>query len=298
MPGPYTLKIHIAEGNTPKIAQDSTDPNRMIWKGEISSAGHMWYSIREGDNLAQSYGFAPEDDKDGIRSVAGKVTDTDSDNYHQPLYERTMEISKEQYDRLMEFGQAGLQNNWQHFDNQYHSFTNSCVDFTWNALRHAELEWREPGRTVHGAYGAIHRLPESHGPIRPNFEGDLIPRNNRNDVDNIIDPVPDSPYNHTHHGPAAKEVLAGLRRERAEAFRDHPKAALERFPEYAPLHAADATLEAVSQTYSGSRRGNAIVARMHRDLANRLEHGASIPTRQQAFKSIANALDRGQYGFW
>jgi len=126
----------------------------------------------------------------------------------------------------------------------------------------------------------------------------LIPRHNRDDINRIIDPISNSPHNHTRHGPAAKEVLAGLRRERAEAFRDNPKTALERFPEYAPLHAADATLEAISQHYSGSRRGNAIVARMHRDLGNRLERGASIPTRQQAFKSIANALDRGQYGYW
>jgi len=112
MPVSYTLTIHIAEGDTPRMTHDSTDSNRMIWKGDTSSAGHMWYSIRAGDDPAQSYGFAPEGDKDGVRSVAGEVSPDDSDTYHQPLYERTMEINEEQYNRLMEFGQAGLQNDW------------------------------------------------------------------------------------------------------------------------------------------------------------------------------------------
>jgi len=70
--------------------------------------------------------------------------------------------------------------------------------------------------------------------------------------------------------------------------------ALEQFPEYKPLQDADKTLEAVSQRFSGSQRGNAIVAGMHRDLANQLERGAPIPTPQQAFNIIAiKAQGRG-----
>jgi len=113
MPGPYTLTIHIAEDGTPKLDQDRTDKNRMLWKGETSSAGHMWYSIRDGDGPAKSYGFAPQNDKNRPGSVTGKVYDTDSKKYYQPLYERTMEISEKQYNSLLEFGEAGLQNDWQ-----------------------------------------------------------------------------------------------------------------------------------------------------------------------------------------
>jgi len=254
MPGPYTLTIHIAEDDTPLMAEDPKDENRMLWEGETSSAGHMWYSIRKGDGPAQNYGFAPQDSKSGPRSVAGKVSDTDSNTYLQPLYERTMEISEKQYKDIMKFGDAGLENNWKFFGKEYHSLKNSCVDFTWNALKHAGFEWHEPEERVHVGPSAhvSHMRPEYRGPIKSNFEGNLTPRNNINEVEKIIDPVPGSQHNYTHHGPPAKKVLAGLRQERAKAFREDPKMALEQFPEYKPLQAADKTLEAVSQRSAGT----------------------------------------------
>jgi len=296
MSGPYTLTIHVAEGGTPTF-----DPDRKVWEDakDTSSAGHMWYSVRD-ESLADghpdkenSYGFAPEDGKSGVTSVPGEVSPYDNNIYHQPLYGRTLEISEEQYTRLKEFGQNGMDKQWDFFGQQYHSVNNSCVDFTWGALAHAGIEHHEPGQ-FHGPNAPSR--PDYTGPIRPGFKPDLIPSNNRDDVDRVIDPKPGSSYNKTHHGPPAKEVSAGLRRERAKAFKDNPQAALAQFPEYAPLHAAKETLDTVSKRYSASRGGGAIVKRMHNELTNRLGRGAAIPNPQQATRMIHAWLVDREYG--
>jgi len=165
----------------------------------------------------------------------------------------------------MEFGQNGVDKQWVHdFKGKYHSLHNSCVDFTWKALEHAGFE-------------------------TDGEQGNLTPRNNRYLVDKkIIDPIPNSPHNHTHHGPDEKDVQARLRKERADAFKENPKTALESFPEYAPLHAANAALDAVSEKYAGTRRGDALVEKMHRHLADRLERGEAIPSPQQALGMIVS----------
>jgi len=134
MSGPYTLTIHIAEGGTPTF-----NPKTNAWEDarNNSSAGHMWYSVRdeslpdEHPDKENSYGFAPEDEKSGVVSVAGEVSPDDNITYQQPLYERMFEISGEQYKSLKEFGQNGMDKQWDFFSNQYHSVNNSCVDFTW-----------------------------------------------------------------------------------------------------------------------------------------------------------------------
>jgi len=292
----YTLTIHIAEGGTPRFDPE-LDPEKPVWidAKDTSAAGHMWYSIREGNGPALSYGFEPEGEKSEPKSALGKVSTEDSKVYHQPLYERTMEISKEQYDRLIEFGQDGKNEQWeQGFESKYHALTNSCVDFTWGALKHAGLEWDLPAQ-FHGPN--VDSTPAYRGPINGRFEGDLTPRDNRDEIDKIIDPTSGSKHNRTHHGPPAKEVSAGLRRERAAAFRENPKAALEKFPEYRPLHVANETLDAVSQRFSGSKRGDWYVARMQLDLAKRIGHGSPIPDSKQAIRMIKNDLGHGGQGY-
>jgi len=77
-----------------------------------------------------------------------------------------------------------------------------------------------------------------------------------------------------------------LRKERSDAFKDNPKAALERFPEYAPLHAANTALDAVNEKYAGTRRGDALVKSVHHRLANALERGTSIPNPQQMLRLV------------
>jgi len=289
----YTLTIHIAEGGTPRFGPDL---EKTVWKDakDTSAAGHMWYSIREGNSPALSYGFEPEGEKSEPKSALGEVSTDDIKIYHQPLYERTMEINQEQYDRLMDFGEDGKNKKWgQGFESKYHALTNSCVDFTWGALKHAGLEWDQSAQ-FQGPN--VDSTPAYRGPITDSFEGELTPRNNRDNVDKVIDPIPGSKHNRTQHGPPAKEVSAGLRRERAEAFRENPKAALEQFPEYRPLHAANEALDTVSEKFSGTQRGDAMVAKMHRHLAKGLEQGSSIPSPQQAFGMVALEIRRRAHG--
>jgi len=47
-----------------------------------------------------------------------------------------------------------------------------------------------------------------------------------------------------------------------------------------------------SQKYAGSRKGDALVAKMQHYLAGRIEHGTSLPTPQQALGMAQKALGR------
>jgi len=140
----YTLTIHIAEGGTPqKIPSERPeDKGRVLWAGETSGPGHMWYSIQKvdgQDKTVNSFGFAPENGKSGSGSVPGKVFDTDSKIYHEPLYERTLQINEATYKSLMNFGANAKDGKWvPDFNSKYHSLHNSCVDFTGR-------RWSTPG---------------------------------------------------------------------------------------------------------------------------------------------------------
>jgi len=275
---PFTLTIHIAEAGTPIMEETYEGSGNWVWKGKTSKPGHMWYSINDGNNKPLSYGFEPEDGKNGPRSVVGKVTTTDRDAYHQPLYERTIEISEEQYDELVKFGKAGVEKG-------YHSLTNSCVDFTWNALKQAGFNWHVPEQTVR-VQGAnpnqekYKTIPAHDESIPSNFEGVLIPSHNRSWVDRIIAPNPDSSRNKTTRNKlTAKKAEAKLLEERADEFKVKPKETLEKFKEYEPLHAANKTLEAVKKHYPDSPE---IVKKVHHYLAGRLKRGAPILLRRDA----------------
>lgn len=73
-----------------------------------------------------SFGFAPI--KPGVTAGPGKIYDADAEQYQKPFYKRTMEISKEQYDKLNEFGSSPDSHG---LSMQYNGTSNSCVDFTW-----------------------------------------------------------------------------------------------------------------------------------------------------------------------
>jgi len=142
MPDKYTLTVHIALRGTPLLKPENGTPT-----GKHSTPGHMWYSIQAGDD-EQSYGFQP---KISLPVGPGEVVTTDNATYYKPRHERTMEITREQYEKLQEFGQNGVNQNWDFFKDTnfrrvYSAGDNSCIDFTWFALRHAGLEWQEPGK--------------------------------------------------------------------------------------------------------------------------------------------------------
>jgi hypothetical protein len=77
---PYTVTVYVAAPGTPLAG------------GGTSAAGHMYLSVEHGD-WSRSYGFAPIEH--GATSGPGAITYRDSQNYQNPYYARTMEITKQ-----------------------------------------------------------------------------------------------------------------------------------------------------------------------------------------------------------
>ena len=102
----------------------------------------------------------------------------DYKDYKDPRYSRTMEISKEQYDKLQAFGKDPARHG---FDMEYGGATNSCIDFTWGALNHAGLH-RD---TLLGK--------------DKDYEGALKPLDNILDIKSIDAPFPKSQLNREQH---------------------------------------------------------------------------------------------------
>jgi hypothetical protein len=192
MPGPYKLTVYTALPGTPILDRYGNPEG-------TSAAGHMWYSISDG-KTDSSYGFAPREH--GASSGPGKAYDTDTTAYQNPAYSRTMEISSEQYAKLKQFGQAGLDQDWRYFKGEYNGASNSCVDFTWGALKHAGFQIHRPPVAVRD--GTV-VSPEYRGPIESHFEGRLKPGHNKVDIQQIVEPVPGSRLNSEQSNPPPKD---------------------------------------------------------------------------------------------
>lgn len=145
----YTVTVNVAGAGTP------------LNNGRESAAGHMWYETGGGTN-DQSYGFGPKDGNKKPWLGPGKTNNEDSQHYLDRDYTRTIEITKEQYDKLNDFG-SKPQNYG--FDLGYDGLKNSCIDFTWKALNIGGLNLSD-------------------------FEGDTLPIWNIDDVANIGFPDP------------------------------------------------------------------------------------------------------------
>lgn len=104
----------------------------------------------------------------------------DADNYQDPAYVRSMEITKAQYDRLVEFGVAPAKHG---FDMQYGGLRNSCIDFTWAALNHAGLH-----RQIQGKEGR-------EGKEDKNFQGGVKVLDSIDEIRSIKAPIPESGLN-------------------------------------------------------------------------------------------------------
>ena len=176
----YTATVYLAAPGTP-IANPKT--------GEIdgkSLPGHMYYMISDGFEK-QGYGFAPKDH--GSPLGAGQVYDRDFESYQDPYYARTVEITREQYEKLKEYGDAGAKGQETYFDLYYNGATNSCIDFTWGALNHAGL---------HQQLG----LPNSQSMPLRNADGQVMPLSNIAALESIPSPFPKSLLNDVDRNPA------------------------------------------------------------------------------------------------
>lgn len=168
---PYTVTIYVAAPGTP------------LSSGGTSAAGHVYLAVKHGD-WSKSYGFAPA--VHGASSGPGAVTNEDVKDYVKPYYSRTMEISKAQFDKIVEYGSKAAKHG---FNMEYNGLSNSCIDFTWGALNHAGL----------------HRQSKS-GQDKE-FEGAVRPLENKQEIQKIPDPVPGSKLNTEHDNPMPKRTL-------------------------------------------------------------------------------------------
>lgn len=155
-----------------KVTLYAAAPGTPLKSGKASAAGHVYYQLEHGEKR-ESYGFTPV--KDGDASGPGTVKYSDADDYLNPHYQRTIEITEEQYSKLKAFGNAPADHG---FDMKYNGFTNSCVDFMWGALNHAGL----------------HRTTEAAGPDI-DFDGAIKPLENIEHIRSIPAPFPDSELN-------------------------------------------------------------------------------------------------------
>lgn len=168
----YTVTVYVAAPGTP-----------LEKSGGTSAAGHMYYSISDGTR-SESFGFAPKEHRESTGD--GKVYKSDVADYKDPRYARTMEISKEQYDKLKEFGRDPEKHD---FNMKYDGLKNSCVDFTWGGLNHAGLHRR------HFWTGE-----------QKDFEGDVRPIPNIDDIQSIKAPVADSDLNKERWNPMPEQT--------------------------------------------------------------------------------------------
>ncbi|EJD6537209.1 TPA: PAAR domain-containing protein [Proteus mirabilis] len=194
----YTVTIYTAYPGTP-MSDDNGSPrfeggNSSIRK--TSSAGHMWLQIKEFNKYNKiigdhSYGFAPINT--GIKGD-GIVTKTDTIHYENPYYNRTIEITKQQYNKIYEFGQMAVNKSETYFNLYYHGITNSCIDFTWKTLRHAGIT---PNVNLYDSA----QLSNINGNIKifekqqGKFDGDLKVIDNIPHIKSITPPFPNSDLN-------------------------------------------------------------------------------------------------------
>lgn len=168
----YTLTVYVALPGTPLAG------------GGTSDAGHVYYGLSDGIN-SWSYGFGPV--THGTTMGPGAPISDDVSVYQNPRYARTIEITRQQYDKMHEFGR----NPGQHgFDMGYNGATNSCIDFSWGALNHAGLHRRSPL-----GFGD------------KTFEGELKPQENIPMFKRIKAPFPDSDLNSENYNQKPDRTL-------------------------------------------------------------------------------------------
>lgn len=184
--GFYSVTIYVAA------------PGTRLRAGGESLPGHMYFSTRDSDGNVSSYGFAPKEH--GSMNGPGDRVRTDVSEYIDPLYARTMEVTKDQYEKLRRFGEDPASLG---FNMQYQDVRNNCVDFTWAALNHAGIHREQhivlPGV---GGSGPEVRLPSG---VDVSGKNALRPTHNIRDIQSIEDPVPRSPLNSEKRNPMPKD---------------------------------------------------------------------------------------------
>lgn len=132
----YTLTVYAAAPNTQLFDKETGAPLRdQDGNFKYSFPGHVYYSISDDGGVnKKGFGFAP--DPSGMKAPGKRQLDEHKE-YLNPAYERTIEITKEQYEALKKFGDNPNQYGFN--TTEYRAFTHSCVDFVHSALRFAKV---------------------------------------------------------------------------------------------------------------------------------------------------------------
>ena len=118
----------------PAITVHIANQGSALAGGGYSTVGHMWFTLTDEFGNEQSYGFSPA--TNSMPHGKGKIYETDDKNYLERRDYRR-EITEENFYRISEFvkkAQGDVENGkgrWSGYD----GLQNSCVDFTWEALK-------------------------------------------------------------------------------------------------------------------------------------------------------------------
>lgn len=205
----YTVSIHIAAPGTPMFLDEEPIIDPKTNRQQTSLPGHMFYSLQKNDEKPSSFGFAPE--TPGRLWGQGKPQFEDINTYLNPAYKRTLEITEGQYEKLREFGENPKAFG---FDLYYQDVRNNCVDFTWAGLNHAGLQRTASIDLANTMGPSLAGIVAQHAPdVRKRtdqFVDDkesFRPMRNRDAVDSIAPPFPDSPLNKTERNPTPERNL-------------------------------------------------------------------------------------------
>lgn len=150
----YSVTYKVSKAGALYIYQaDKAD--HKIGDEHTSPGGHIWYSLSDGHER-ESYGFSSRNDE---MFGPGDISRHDDSGYQETLYEVKITLTEEQYYKLKEFSESP--NKYGFDDSTYNLLTNSCVDFAYASLK------------------AI-------GYNKKNFEGDLWPGNNKDDIEKLL----------------------------------------------------------------------------------------------------------------
>ncbi|MDA8486898.1 hypothetical protein NNO07_27920, partial [Pseudomonas resinovorans] len=146
----YTVTYKVAAAGSKYVYQEDANGHK-AGDSHLSSGGHVWYSLSNGGE-GQSYGFSSRDEEP---FGPGSLTLHDDAAYQETLYEVTLAVSQERYEKLIDFSKDPARYGFD--QGTYNLLTNSCVDFAYASLK--VLGYNED-----------------------DFQGDLLPSSN---VDNL-----------------------------------------------------------------------------------------------------------------
>ena len=133
----YTVTVYVAAPGTPLTKEDGSPlllPGSN--KQDYSVVGHLYYKISDGTrDGTKGFGFAPK--KAGKPFGEGEIKKDEFKKYQNPIYERTLEISEQQYKKLLNYGNNPALGGFD--QTKYRGTHNSCVDFLYGGLAYAHV---------------------------------------------------------------------------------------------------------------------------------------------------------------